>query len=124
VVRGVHELSLHHYCICVIVSHVYQVISMVSITTCCDCLNMVAFHQRVTTCSWVTTLTVENSHWRRYVCCLHTRSNIPRTSLCYVETMSVPASTASMDFTMNVSRIVVIIVCLSVCLTQVGVLLS
>ena len=80
-----------------------QVISMVSITTCCGCLSTVAFLRRATTCSWVTTLTVASSPSRRYVYCSHTRSNIPRTFSCCVATMSVLASIVSTDFTTNVS---------------------
>jgi len=84
-------------------AYVFQVTSMVSIMICCGCLNMAAFHQKATTCSWATMLTAGSSPWRRYVYCLHTRSNILRTSSCCVETTSVQASTASTDSTMNVS---------------------
>ena len=63
---------------------------------------MAAFRQKVTTCSWVTMLTAGSSPSRQYVCCSRTRSSIQRTSSCCETTTSVPASTASTDFTMNV----------------------
>lgn len=50
-----------------------QVISMDSIMTCCACLSTETSRRTRITCSWATTWTEANSHWRRSVCCLPTK---------------------------------------------------
>ena len=65
---------------------------------------MVAFLQRRTTFSWVTTWTEVNSPWKPSACCWPTRSNTQRTFSCSGATTSVLPSTVSTDSTMSVSR--------------------
>lgn len=65
---------------------------------------MVAFLQRQTTFSLVTTWTEGNSPWKRSAFCWPTRSNTQRTFSCSGATMSVLPSIASTGSTMSVSR--------------------
>src|SRR5882762_10058308 len=79
-----------------------QVISTANIMTSFDCLSMAVSHQKQITSSLATTWIEESSRSRRYVFCLHTRSNILKISSSSGATMSARVSIVSTDFTMSV----------------------
>lgn len=59
-------------------------------------LTTAAFHHSRTTYSLAIMWTEASSHWKRYVCCWHTKSNILKISSFYVAIMS---ALASIEFT-------------------------
>lgn len=64
--------------------------------TCYVCLITADFRHSQTTYSLAIMWIEASSRWRQYVCCWHTKSNIPKTSSFYVAIMSAQVSTEFM----------------------------